>query len=74
MRNDPELQRRRNRTVYYGTESISSLAPKIWELILSTIRNAKSLGKFKEKIKFWTTVNILGDFVNWQCGFDLKVF
>ena len=29
LRNDPELQRRRNRTVYFGTESISSLAPKI---------------------------------------------
>ena len=52
LRNDPELQRRRNRTVYFGTENISSLAPKIWELILSTIRNANSLGKFKEKIMF----------------------
>ena len=52
LRNDPELQRRRNRTVYSGTESISSLAPKIWELIPSTIRNSNSLGKFKEKIKF----------------------
>ena len=64
LRYDPELQRRRNRTVYFGTESISesissesisSLAPKIWELILSDIRSANSLGIFKEKIKFWTT-------------------
>ena len=55
LRNGPELQRRRNRTVYFGTESISSSAPKIWELIPSNIRNATSLGKFKEKIKFWTT-------------------
>ena len=30
LTNDPELQRRRNRTVYFGTESISSLASKIW--------------------------------------------
>ena len=36
----PELQRRRNRTVYSGTESISSLAPRIWELIRGDIRNA----------------------------------
>ena len=49
LRNDPELQRRRNRSVYFGTESMSSLAPKIWELIPSTIRNANSLEKFKEK-------------------------
>ena len=31
LRNDSTLQRRRNRTVYFGTESISSIAPKIWE-------------------------------------------
>ena len=55
LRNDPVLQRRRNRTVYFGTESISSLAPKIWEVIPSDIRSAKSLGIFKEKIKFWKT-------------------
>ena len=40
LRNDPELQRRGSGTVYFGTESISSLAPKIWELIRSNIRNA----------------------------------
>ena len=55
LRNDPGLQRRRNRTVYFGTESISLLALKIWELMPSTIRNVNLLGKFKEKIKFWTT-------------------
>ena len=55
LRNDPELQRRRNRTVYFGTESISSLTPKIWELIPSDIRSANSLEIFTEKIKFWTT-------------------
>ena len=70
LRNDPELQRRRNCTVYFGTESISSLAPKIWELIPSTTRNANSLGKFKEKIKFWTTEQN----IYWQCRFHLKVF
>ena len=53
--NDPVLQRRKNRTVYFGTESISSFAPKIWELIPSDIRNANSLGIFKEKAKFWIT-------------------
>ena len=28
LTNDPELKRRRNRTVYFGTENISLLAPK----------------------------------------------
>ena len=55
LRNDPELQRRKNRTVYFGTENISSLASKIWELIPSDIRSANSLGVFKEKIKFLKT-------------------
>ena len=50
LRNDSTLQRRRNFTVCFETESISSLAPKIWE-----IKNAKSLDIFKEKIKLWTT-------------------
>ena len=54
LRNDPELLRWRNHTVYSGTESISSLAPKIWEIIPRGIRRANSLGKFKEKIRSWT--------------------
>ena len=55
LRNDPELQRRKNRTVYFGTENITLLASKIWELIPSDIRSANSLGVFKEKIKFLKT-------------------
>ena len=55
LRNDPELQRRKNRTVYFGTENKISLASKIWELIPSDIRSANSLGVFKKKIKFLKT-------------------
>ena len=46
LRNDPELQRRRNPKM---------LAPKIWELAPSDIRSANSSEIFKEKIKSWTT-------------------
>ena len=49
LRNNSIMQRQANRTVYFGTESISSLAPKLWELIPSEI--AKSLNTFNEKIK-----------------------
>ena len=55
LRNNSILQRQANRTVYFGTESISSLAPKLWELIPSEIKSAKSLNIFKAKIKSWTT-------------------
>ena len=43
LRNDSTLQRR---TVYFGTESISFLAPKIWEIVFCEIKNAKSLDIF----------------------------
>ena len=46
LRNDSTQQRRRNRTVYFGTESISFLAPKIWEIVPCEIKNAKSLDNF----------------------------
>ena len=55
LRNDSVMQRQVNRSVYFGTENISSLAPKLWELIPSEIKRAKSLNIFKEKIKSWTT-------------------
>ena len=42
LRNDSTLQRQRNCTVYFGTESI-------WEIVPCDIKNAKSLGIFKEK-------------------------
>ena len=50
LRNDSALQKRRNYTMYFGTESMSSLAPKIWEIVLSEIKNANSLDVFKEQI------------------------
>ena len=37
LRNNSIMQRQTNRTVYFGTESISSLVPKLWELIPSKI-------------------------------------
>ena len=44
--NDSTVQRRRNRTVYFGRESISSLAHKILEIVHCEIKNAKSLDIF----------------------------
>ena len=54
LRNYSTLQRQRNHTVYFGTESISSFASKIWEIVPCEVKNAKSIGIFKEKIKLWT--------------------
>ena len=46
LRNDSTLQRRGHHTVYFGTESISSLAPKIWEIVPCEIKNV--LADFKK--------------------------
>ena len=48
LRNNSTLKRRYNRSVYFGTETISSLAPKTWELAPNAIL-------FNKEIKLWTT-------------------
>ena len=60
LTNDSTLQRPKNHTAFFGTESISSIATKIWEIVPCEIKNAKLLYIFKEKIKLWT--NVLADF------------
>ena len=55
LSNDSTPQRRRNRTVCFGTESITSPAPKLWEIVPCEIKNAKSIDIFSKKIKLWTT-------------------
>ena len=55
LKNKRILQRTKDCTVYHGTESISSLAPKIWELIPNDLKEENSLAVFKDKIKKWTT-------------------
>ena len=42
---------RRVKSVRYGTESISSLAPKIWEILRNEIKDSDTLQIFKAKIK-----------------------
>ena len=52
-RNNSNLKKRCNRLVYFVRETISSLAPKIWELVPNEIKNATSLGLFKKQFKLW---------------------
>ena len=55
LRNNRILFRKRNRTVYYGTESLSSLAPRVWELTPQSLKDGAELSQFKTKIKTCTT-------------------
>ena len=54
LRSKSILQRTKDCTVYHGTKSISSLAPKIWELIPNDLKEENSVAAFKDKIKKWT--------------------
>ena len=40
-------------TVNFGTETISSIGPKIWHIIPTVIKNVATLDVFKRKIKQW---------------------
>ena len=53
LRNNRILLGKRNRTVFYGTESLSFFAPRICELIPQSLKDETELSHFKIKIKTW---------------------
>ena len=53
LRNHKELYSRNPKTVRYGTETVSYIAPKIWSKVPETIKMSLSLESFKTKIRKW---------------------
>ena len=45
------------RTVYNGTESVSYLGPKIWDIVPEEYKTLNSLNGFKESVKNWIPLN-----------------
>ena len=45
------------RTTTYGIDSVSYLAPNIWDQILTEIKNCITLHMFKRLIKTWTPIS-----------------
>ena len=45
------------RTRYHGSESISFLGPKIWNILPDRLKNANSIEAFKIQIKKWKPEN-----------------
>ena len=41
------------RTVNYGTETLSFIGPKIWEIVPKAIKRSKTVYEFKKQIKLW---------------------
>ena len=53
LRRNHSFTSRQVHTVYHGTESLSFLGPKIWDLVPIDIKQSETLDIFKYKIKKW---------------------
>ena len=53
LRDKNELYKRNSKTVAYGTESVSFMAPKIWSIVPQELKNSQSLYSFKKGIRKW---------------------
>ena len=53
LRDKNELYSRNPKTVAYGSESVSFMAPKIWSIVPQELKNSQSLYSFKKCIRKW---------------------
>ena len=57
LRNNVHFITPQIRAVYHGSESISFLGPKIWNILPDRLENVTSLEAFKIQIKKWKLQN-----------------
>ena len=57
LRNSTALQGGSIKTVMYVSETISSLGPKIWDILTTELKNNMSPTLFKKKIRKWAPQN-----------------
>ena len=55
LRNQSTLKRIKTNSMYFGSKNLSSVAPKIWDLVPDSFENENSLERFKDRIKTWTS-------------------
>ena len=53
LRRNDTFEKRKVHSVYHGTESLSLLGPKIWDLVLVELKQSETLYFFKLKIRNW---------------------
>ena len=53
LRDKNELDSRNPKTVAYGAELVSFMAPKIWSVVSQGLKNSQSLYSFKKIIRKW---------------------
>ena len=54
LRKLSQFYRPKVNTLYNGTESMSSLGPKIWDLVPNELKDIGNLAAFKKAIKKWS--------------------
>ena len=58
LRSQTEFYNYKNpKTIYYGTETLRSLGPKIWNILPSNIKLSTNIFMFKTNIKSWIPNN-----------------
>ena len=57
FRKNSTYETRNVKSVYYGSETISFIGTKIWELPLSNIYDSENLNIFNSNIKSWKPEN-----------------
>ena len=57
LRNRPDFITPQVHSIFHGTESISYLGPKIWDIVPEEFKRKKSLNSFKESINMWVPTN-----------------
>ena len=57
FRNPSEFARRNVGSAFNGTESISVLGHKIWDIVPSELKQLETVNAFKREIKKWKTVS-----------------
>ena len=53
LRKKTEIKRNNVKTVYSGTETLTFLGPRIWELVPDNIEKSNSSEEIKLEIKLW---------------------
>ena len=57
LRHVSEFSRPILKSVYHGTESISYLGPKIWDILPEKLKKIENQEHFKKEIKAWKSDN-----------------
>ena len=60
LRRNYTFEKRQVHSVYHGTDSLSFLGPKIWDLVLVELKQSENLDSFKLKIKNWVPFEQVG--------------